>query len=228
MPYADRMRTALIGRAGDWLARRSWPQGTMLLSFAAAGLAGYAASLALDSLAAPGVALRIMLGSAAAYAGYGLFYTAWIRCQPTTPAMSLLEGAPADIETRSPWDDEDGVAERIERAFEQQVHQSNHNGDSGLGLLGFLLLVSLLGLVFVALHACWYARWNLGALLVDGGRIEHRALGPRDPWAWIAAPFRQSGVIALALAMNHATLAVIAQWQFPQANSLADVLRLMG
>lgn len=114
------------------------------------------------------------------------------------------------------------------KAFERQRNQSARAVDDVSGLVGFLLLVSVLGVVLVALHAIWYARWILGSLLVHGGRIRHRALGPGEPWAWVSAPLHHSYVIALALAANHATVAVVLQCLFPQANSLADVLRMAG
>ena len=79
--YAERLRTALTGRAGDWLARHAWPHLTMALAFVLSVWAAYQCSQSV--LGWGGLAVRFSVNFLAAYAMFVLCLGLWLSLKPS-------------------------------------------------------------------------------------------------------------------------------------------------
>jgi hypothetical protein len=217
------MKRTLTGRAGDWLARNGWPHLTMIVSFAVAGWAAYECSTLLMNWA--GLALRFSVNFLAGYATFLFCLSVWLATKPTLDRSELLDGAPQDIETKDPWDDE-----AIERRGQMAEHVGRSVNDAPQGnaaqaLVGLALLAMIIGALIVASHMIWYARWHLGRMLVAGGKVSHRTLGAAPAVAWLVTPFRQTVWAAVILLVHYALLGLILQLAFPQAQTVVEIMR---
>jgi len=223
--YAEKMRIALTGRAGDWLARHSWPRLTMLVAFSLSASAAYQFSQ--YTVGWGGLAVRFSLSFLVAYAVFVLCLALWLSLKPSVDQAALLDGAPEAIETKNPWDDEaienrEQVIEHATRSAEQQAHTEGVGG-----LIVLALVAMIVGTVFVAAHMTWYARWYLGRLLVLGGKVRHRSLTEVPAASCLTAPVQLTLWTAVILLAHYAMLGLLLQWAFPQAVTVADIVRRM-
>ena len=222
--YSQEMRKALTGRAGDWLARNAWPHVAMTVAFAISGWAAYECSIRITDWG--GLTLRFSINFLAAYAAFLLCLGLWLWTKPTLDRPALLEGAPEFIETKDPWDDE-AVELRQKVADEaQRAARDANQGGGPQGLVTWALFVMVFGPLFVAAHMIWYARWHLGHLLVLSGKVRHRTLMTPPAAAWLVVPFQQTVWAAVILLVHYVLLGLLLQWAFPQATTLAEVVRL--
>jgi len=173
-----------------------------------------------------GLTLRFSVNFLAAYAAFLLCLGLWLWTRPTLDRPALLDGAPEFIETKDPWDDE---AEELRRRTLDQANDSalDAGRDKGAqGLAGLALFVMIVGPLLVAMHMIWYARWHLGHLLVLSGKVRHRTLTTPSAAAWLVVPFQQTVWAAAILLVHYVLLGLLLQWAFPQATTLAEVVRL--
>lgn len=172
------------------------------------------------------MALRFSVNFLAGYAVFVLYLALWIATKPSLDRSALLDGAPETIETKNPWDDEE--FETTKQLIEQtQESIQNQEQDQGLqGLIGLTVFAVLMGTLFVATHMTWYARWYLGRLLILGGKVRHRTL-PDAPAgvSCVTAPLQLTIWAALILLAHYALLGLLLQWAFPQAATVADIVR---
>jgi hypothetical protein len=223
--YADHMRQVLTGRAGDWLARRASPHLTITLAIALSGLGAYECSLRIVNWGS--FALRFGVNFLAAYTVFVLCLVFWLWTKRPLDSADLLDGAPGTIETKDPWDDEaiestERFIEQFRYSAEQEVRQ--HGAQA---LLGLAVAAMILGTLFVAAHMIYYARWYLGQLLVEGGKVRHRTLIDKSLVAWILAPFRLTFWAGVILLGHYVILGLLVQWAFPQAVTVADIVGRM-
>ena len=223
MAYADEMRKALTGRAGDWLARHTWPHLTMVVALALSAWAAYQCSHFIVGWG--GLTLRFSVNFLAAYAIFVLCLGLWLWTKPSLDRSALLDGAPKLIETKNPWDDDaiEGREQLIEHASRSAEDQAR--GEGVQGLIGLAIAAMILGTLFVAVHMVWYARWYLGRLLVQGGKLRHRTLTDVHAVSWLRAPLQLTEWAAVILLVHYALLGLLLQWAFPQAVTVADIVR---
>lgn len=221
--YADEMKRTLTGRAGDWLARNGWPHLTMIVAFAVAGWTAYECSILLMNWA--GLALRFAVNFLASYAAFLFCLSVWLATKPTLDRAALLDGAPKTIETKDPWDDD--AIEQREQLVEHTTRslENANKGDGAQALVGLALFAMVVGALIVASHMIWYARWHLGRMLVAGGKVTHRTLAAAPAVAWLVTPFRQTVWAAVILLVHYALLGLILQLAFPQAQTVAEIVR---
>ena len=220
--YTHQMHKALTGRAGDWLARHAWPHVAMTVAFAVSAWAAYECSIRITDWG--GLTLRFCVNFLSAYAAFLICLGLWLWTKPTLDRPALLDGAPEFIETKDPWDDE--AVELREQVLDQANRSAQAQGKGAQGLAGLALLVMILGPVLVAMHMIWYARWHLGHMLVLGGKVRHRTLTTPPAVAWLVIPLRQTVWAAVILLVHYVLLGLLLEWAFPQATTLADVVRL--
>jgi len=222
--YSHEMQKALTGRAGDWLARKAWPHVTMVVAFAVSAWTAYECSIRIANVG--GLALRFSLNFLAAYAVFVLCLGIWIWTKPTLDRSALLDGAPESIETKDPWDDE--AVELREQIVDHASRSAKDSarGDGAQALIGLTLFAMIFGTLFVAAHMVWYARWHLGRMLVLGGKIRHRTLTDIPVVPWLVTPLRLTVWAATILLVHYALLGLLLQLAFPQARTLAEVVRL--
>ncbi len=221
--YADQMRKGLTRRAGDWLARHSWPHVTMILAFILSACAAYLCSNYIVGWG--GFPLRFSVNFLAGYAVLVACLELWLWTKPSLDRAALLEGAPESIETQDPWDDE--AVESRQRLIDESISsaQRESRGDGVQGLIGLAIIAMVVGTLFVAMHMMWYARWYLGYLLVLGGKVRHRALKDAGVVPWLTAPVRLTFWAAVILLVHYALLGLLLQWAFPQAVTVSDIGR---
>lgn len=218
--YADRMRTALTGRAGDWLARHAWPHLTMVVVFSLSAWAAHECSLHI--LHWGGLAVRFSITFLAAYVTFVACLGFWLWTKPSLDRSALLDDAAESIETKNPWDDE--ATESREQLIEHATRSAEQQGRQQ-GLVGLAIAAMIVGTLFVAFHMIWYARWYLGRLFVLGGKIRDRTLPGVPAGSWFIAPLQLTGWAAVILLVHYALLGLLLQWMFPQAVTVADILR---
>jgi len=225
MVYADTMRTALTGRAGDWLARHSWPRITMVAVFSLSAWAAYQCSNWIAGWG--GFATRFSISFLAGYAVFVLCLVCWLWIRPSLDQVALLDGAPDSIETINPWGEEATEAREqfLDGARRSAEHQAR--ADGAQGLIGLAVAAIIVGTLFVVLHMVWYARWYLGRLLLLGGKVRHRTLENQQAFSYLAAPVQITIWAAVILLVHYALLGLILQWAFPQAVTIADIVRRM-
>ena len=100
--YAEQVRKALIGRAGDWLDRAAWPRATLVLIFLMATAVAYAVSTSLTNAQVGGLAVRFLVSFAAGYASFFLLSGAWFMLRSPVGTETLMRGAPNEPETHEP------------------------------------------------------------------------------------------------------------------------------
>jgi hypothetical protein len=221
--YADQMRKGLTGRAGDWLARHSWPHLTMILAFILSAWAAYLCSNYIVGWG--GFSFRFSVNFVAGYAVFVSCLGLWLWTKPSLDRSALLDGAPELIETQDPWDNE--AIESRQRLIDDSMRTAEREarGDGLQGLIGLAVVTMVLGTLFVAMHMMWYARWYLGHLLVLGGKVRHRALTDVSAVPWLTAPVRLTFWAAVILLVHYALLGLLLQWAFPQAVTVSDIGR---
>lgn len=222
--YNNQMRIALTGRAGDWLARRAWPHFTMMGAFVLSGLVALLCSHFTASWG--GFAFRFGVNFLAGYAAFVLCLGLWLRGKPSLDQSALLEGAPALIETKNPLDDEElENRERLLDATKRSAQDQAQRVENAQGLFGLALAAYIIGAIFVAAYMTWYARWHLGCLLVQGGKVRHRTLEREPVDSWLTSPLRLTLTAGVVLLLHYTLLGLILQWTFPQATTLGDIIR---
>lgn len=223
MVYADEMRKVLTGRAGDWVARHSWPHLAMIMAFALSAWAAYQCSFSIVSWGS--FTLRFCINFLAAYVVFVLCLGLWLWNKPSLDQSALLTGAPDSIETKNPWDDD--AIEAREQLVEHASRSAENNGrGQGVqGVIALAIVAMIVGTLFVAVHMIWYARWYLGYLLVLGGKISHRALGEVPTMLRLTAPLKLTVWPAVILLVHYALLGLLLQWAFPQAITVADIVQ---
>jgi hypothetical protein len=82
--------------------------------------------------------------------------------------------------------------------------------------------------VIVALYWIFFAPWFLGQLLVLGGKIQHRTLPESGSASWLLALMQQTKWIAIILGLHYLAIGFALQLIFPQAATVADVVRVIG
>ena len=222
--YSHEMQKAITGRAGDWLARHASPHVTMVVAFAVSAWIANKCSAIIAGIG--GMALRFSVNFLAAYGAFLVCLGVWLWTKPTLDRSALLEGAPEDIETKDPWDEEADELRKqvVEHANRAVQDATRRNGPQAL--VGLALFAMIIGLVFVAGHMVWYARWHLGNMLVLGGKVRHRTLGAPPTAAWLVIPFSQTVWAATVLLVHYVLVGLLLQWMFPQAMTIEDVVRL--
>jgi len=73
----------------------------------------------------------------------------------------------------------------------------------------------------------YYARWNLGTLVVRGGTVSHQVVAPAGAAAWLRAPVEHTFWVAVILIVHYALVGLLLQALFPQAVTIAYVIRLV-
>jgi hypothetical protein len=169
--------------------------------------------------------MRFSVNFLAAYAVFALCLGFWLWMQPSLDQAALLDGAPESSETINPWDDEATEAREqlVEHARRSAEHQARAEGAQGV--IGLAIAAMIVGTFFVALHMVWYARWYLGRLLLLGGKFRHRTLKNVPAVSSLAAPLQLTVWAAVILLVHYALLGLLLQWAFPQAVTLADIVR---
>ncbi len=196
MVYVERMRRALTGRTGDWLARNSWPRLVVLGSYGVAASCAYQASISLEHLGVENLTARLSLGFLIAYICYVVLIGIWLRLMPTLQHQTLIQNAPAEIETRSP---SEGGHEWMDQATDQARITIQRDAR---GVVGLVVGLAILGIVFLLGHWLLHARWYLAELMVLSGKVPHRSIRNRRRDSWVREPFRQSFWMAFGLLLH--------------------------
>lgn len=230
MVYADQLRVALTGRLGDWLRRERCPRAVMTFALLFAGLIGFGWSALLFDIGLRNMSMRFSLGYFVAYSAFVLFLGAWLHTAPELNRQRLMDGAPSDICTRDPGDiDDTDESSAMRRAFRSSFeHEIRVRGMDPRGLAGLAIAAAIIGVIAVAWHYIWQAPWHLAQMLIEAGKLRHRALPAPSQFAWLLAPIHRTGWAALILGLHYAAAGWILQAVFPQAVTIADVVRAMA
>ena len=105
--------------------------------------------------------------------------------------------------------------------------QQQAQGQGAQGLIALAIITIIFGTLFVAAHMVWYARWYLGRLLLLGGKVRHRTISDVSAIACLTAPLQLTVWAAAILLLHYALLGLLLQRAFPQAVTVADIVRLM-
>jgi hypothetical protein len=187
--------------------------------------AAFATSLWLERIHIGSIALRIALCFLSGYAAYAVFLGIWLVFRPSLNSHDLLEGGPPGTETSSPSDDKhrnDAI---------EFVRQTNDNLCEKLGELGIqglvlaIVLTAVFGTLLVGLFQIGYARWFLGELMVESGKVRRSGQSESEPLRVILTPIGRSKWLALALLFHFLTIGAFLENQFPGAASIDDVRR---
>jgi len=224
MVYRDNMRKVLIGRAGDWIARTSSPRFVIFIAFTLAMMAAYLCSLMLIQISLGGFGVRFGLSFILGYLVYLLWIGIWFHRKPILNTRMLLDGAPPEIQTKSPLDASENDFNVGD--LSDVIRQSRPPNDPR-GLVVLLTIVGILGVAIVMFHWVRYARWYLGEVLVAGGKVSHRICSPATGGSFFIAPAQQSFWVAVILLLHYTMIGVLLQMQFPTAVTIGDVLHLL-
>lgn len=120
------------------------------------------------------------------------------------PKSLLAGGIGGAIATQIPGESafDNTLDESMDAAFRQAGHDARN-------VLGLLLAVGVLGFLFVSIHFVFHAPYFLGQLLVDGGKIRHRAMPIGKGLDAILLPFLQSWPIALILLLHYTVIGFV-------------------
>lgn len=226
--YAEQMQKALACRAGDWICVHHAPRTIMLFTFLASMASAYGGSSWLLSAGIQSMAVRFAICFVLAYLVFLAVLGCWYLHVPRVGKRELLEQAAAAPRTQDPTD-VDREESAWERSFNDGLEQAmQRNPQQGAAALaGLCIFAAIIGALIVAFHWIRYAPWYLGQLLVLGGKVEHRAIPRASPNAWIAVLLSQTKWVAIILFVHYVAIGVGLQLSFPQAHTVADVLRLM-
>ncbi|MFZ5831669.1 MAG: hypothetical protein ACOY3P_16405 [Planctomycetota bacterium] len=197
--YKHKMRILLTRRTGDWLKLQERPR---LSAAVVLLIACLVAVLCWRGVAVAGVrseGLRLAVSCVAAYAAYLAGVATWFaRFSPVELKSLLAGGTGGAIATQVPGESEfdDALDTSMDTAFREAGNQARN-------VLGMLLAVAVLGSLFVSIHFIFHAPYYLGQLLVDGGKIRHRAMSTGNDLDAIVLPFLQSWPIALVLLLHY-------------------------
>ena len=218
MAYRDRMRKALTGRAGDWLARNSCPRIVVLVSYLLGAALAFPASVSLKVSGVESMPVRFAISFLVGYVFYSVLLSVWLRFVPTLDKNALMKGSNG-IQTIGPheeainWGDSrsetlhtnpDLIKSTVNSLQREVIRQPK-------AIVALPLLVAILGIVFLMAYWLFHARWYLGDLLIRAGRIRHKSLPKPPREAWLIQPYCQSIWMAIALLAHFVLLGMVLQ-----------------
>lgn len=224
--YADRMRTALTLLAGDWITRHGRPRMVVVIAFVASFVAAHFASTLLLSAGLSSMALRFTVCFALGYFVFLLALSGWYLRMPCLESRQLLEGKGAQTRTRDPseWNADDSTWGDVWDHLAREIEPPQ----AAAALAAFYLLAAVIGTAIVAIYWIYFAPWYLGQLLVLGGKVRHRSLSNSGGAPAPLALMQQTKWIAVILGLHYLGIGIGLQLVFPQAVTIADVVRLIG
>ncbi len=202
--YDRQMCTLLSRRAGDWLLTHAWPRFTAFFGIVLGLVVAYHCSIQLLNLGLENRAGRFALNAVGGYLVFLTYLGIWLFCIPVQPAKSLVIDGDQSVKTEIPGTSQfdDSMNDAIDNAIRESGRQAN-------GVLGFIVVAGVLGLLFIGCHFVFHAPWYLGKLMVDGGKVHHRSTPAESPLACIVLPIRQTWPAALLLVLHYATMGAV-------------------
>ena len=196
MVYVERMRQTLTRRAGDWLARNSFPRIVVLAAYTIAALVAYQSSVSLEFVGLNNLTARMAIGFLLAWLTYAILIGIWLSLAPTIGSRELLENATDRAQTSAPSDETPDWVESFQRSAQDALRRD------AKGVFGLVLGLAIFGVIFLLIYWLAFARWYLGELMVLAGKIQHRSIRGVARDAWIVAPMRQSFWMAFGLLLH--------------------------
>jgi hypothetical protein len=203
--YRNKMRTLLTRRTGDWLRRHNWPRFGAAIVLLMATMTAVVCWQSLVNAGLTSEGLRVALSFLAGYIAYLVCMALWLtRFVAMDSKCLLVGGVGGAITTQIPGESEfdDSLDTQMEIAFRQA-------GNDARNILGLVAAAAVLGAMFVAIHFVYHAPYYLGQLLVDGGKIRHRAMPSGTMLDGVTLPFLQSWPIAIALLFNCTVIGLV-------------------
>lgn len=201
------MCQVLTQRTGDWLSHRTRPRTIALSALLLSMASAVGVSFQLHGIGLKNVVLQIVLGSVAGYAIYLLILGLWMRSFSAIDATALLNEGSRPVRTGRPGDTD--FDKQLEWSAELAIGHAARDAHS---LIAFTLLLNTLGLLFIGIHFIYHAPWYLGQLLVNGGKIRHRAAPKERAAAFLFLPFCQSWPVAVVAIIHSASVGLVCTW----------------
>jgi hypothetical protein len=203
--YRHKIRILLTRRTGDWLRRHNWPRFGAAIVLLMAAMTAIVCWRSLVDAGLKSEGLRVALSFLAGYAAYLVCISLWLtRFAAMDPKSLFVGGVGEAITTQIPGESEfdDSLDSQMDIAFRQASFDARN-------IMGLFAAVAVLGAMFVAIHFVYHAPYYLGQLLVDGGKIRHRAMPAGTMLDGVVLPFLQSWPVAVALLLHCTVIGLV-------------------
>jgi hypothetical protein len=134
------------------------------------------------------------VGFLCGYAAHELCRGLWLLRQHPIDRGDLLSDGIKHVAPRVPGETE------FDRWLNDQAPEIvNQSANQSHNLLGFMIVLGVLGLSFIVLYDIYHAPWYFAKLLVDSGKVRHRVTSADARLGLLFLPVRQTWAIALVL-----------------------------
>ena len=190
--YYRRMRIVLSRRASNWLRRKAWPRFTATAMILASIGVAYATFCFLSDVGIHSLGVKFGTSFSVGYATLIVLQGAWLLSRKSVEATELMSGADAEIVTAEPGSSsfDRSMSEIAERGASQSARESD-------SVLGLIIMAGLLGILFASFHFIYHGPWYLGKLMVDSGKVRHKATPSGQWFDFLRLPLGQSWPIGL-------------------------------
>jgi hypothetical protein len=199
--YQEEMCRTLTQRAGDWLQCKYWPRTTALIVLGMSVACLYFSSLLAFACGVEYLPLRFAISTFCGYLMYLLLLGLWMRVFTSIEAKDLLIKEATlkstDVAGESEFD------ERLNNVAQEALRESTRRAEN---LVGFVVILCLFGVFFISCHFVYHAPWYLAQLLVQSGKIRHRAVPTGSMFDSLVLPLWQSWPAAILLLLHSASL----------------------
>lgn len=197
--YHEQLRKSLVCRAGDWLRVKRMPRVTAVFILLVAIATAVGCGLRFRSGGMESLGLVLPLSCFVGYFAYLATTGVWLlltACVESNELAAKNIGGPVTLAAQ-----DSGFDDKIRDAIVDAVSRETHQPANPLGVV---VLIGLLGVVFVSIHFVAHAPWYLGELMVNAGKIGHKASPEGAPFDFLYLPFLQSWPAGLFLIINAA------------------------